>query len=133
MRTLPILLLSVIPAVLAQPIIVGHPDLQTLDRQTLERIYTGRVVEVNGVRVTPVNLPPGSETRERFLHDFLAQDEEKYTGYWTVRRYVGKGTPPKELSSDAAVLDYVSKNAGAIGYVDSVKAAAGVKILLGQP
>ncbi len=134
MRTLPILLLcTALPAAMAAPVIVGNPSVPALDRTTIERIYTGRVVEVSGVRVTPVNLPPGNAIRESFLRDFLAQDEDKYTGYWTVRRYVGKGTPPKELNSSAEVLEYVSKTEGAIGYVDSADAAAGVKVLLGKP
>ena len=104
-----------------------------LDRSTIERIYTGRVVEVDGVRVTPVNLPAGNAIRESFLRDFLAQDEDKYTGYWTVRRYVGKGTPPRVLSSTTEVLEFVSRNAGAIGYIDGYvdgDATRGVTTLL---
>ena len=85
------------------------------------------------MRVTPVNLPPGNAIRESFLRDFLAQDEDTYSGYWTVRRYVGKGTPPKELNSSAAVVEYVSKTEGAIGYIDSAETAVGVKVLLVNP
>jgi ABC-type phosphate transport system substrate-binding protein len=134
MRILPTLLLLIsLPAAVAAPVIIGNPSVPALDRTTVERIYTGRVVEVGGMRVTPVNLPPGNAIRESFLRDFLAQDEDKYSGYWTVRRYVGKGTPPKELNSSAAVIEYVSKTEGAIGYVDSAEATAGVKVLLVTP
>ena len=125
-----ILLLSSSPWLCAQPLIVGHAGLQALDRQTLVRIYTGRVVEVDGIRVTPINLPPGNMVRQDFLRHYLSQDEDKYTGYWTVRRYVGKGTPPKELDNSADVLEFVSKTEGAIGYVESADIPSGVKILM---
>ena len=42
--------------------------------------------------------------RQRFLADFLDTEEDQYVGYWTVRRYVGKGTPPVELRQAAAAL-----------------------------
>lgn len=131
MRLLSIVLLFVaLPSVVADPVIIGHAGMPLLDRTTLERIYMGRLVEVQGVRVTPINLPSGSVLRARFLRDYLAQDEDKYTGYWTVRRYVGKGTPPREVGSTAAVLDVVSRTEGAIGYVDEEEVRPGVQVLL---
>jgi hypothetical protein len=53
------------------------------------------VVEVGGVTVAAVNLRSGNTVRAHFLRTYLNQDEEKYTAYWTVRRYIGKGTPPR--------------------------------------
>ncbi len=128
---LAILLFSGLP-VLADPAIIGHAGIQPLDPTTLQRIYTGKVVEVNGTRVTPVNLPPGSELRTRFLRDYLKQDEDKYTGYWTVRRYVGKGTPPRELKNAAEVGQFVAKTAGAIGYIDDTDLTPDINVLLRQ-
>ena len=131
MRLLPaLLLLAALPSARAEPVIIGNPSLSALDRTTLQRIYTGRVVEVEGQRVTPVDLPSGSPLRDRFLRLYLDQDDDSYTGYWTVRRYVGKGTPPRVLPSTAEVLDFVSRNAGAIGYVDSEELKPGLKVLL---
>lgn len=126
---LAVLLCSALP-VLADTAIIGHPGLPPLDSATLQRIYTGKVVEVGGVRVTPVNLSPGSELRARFLRDYLGQDEDNYTGYWTVRRYVGKGTPPRELSSPEEMSRFIAKTAGAIGYIDETELTPDVRILL---
>ena len=85
------------------------------------------------MRVSPVNLPPGNALRVRFLNLYLGQDDEKYIGYWTVRRYVGKGTPPRELDSVDEVIRYVSKTTGAIGYVDEHDSTAGLAILGKKP
>jgi ABC-type phosphate transport system substrate-binding protein len=133
MRILPALLLICASPLLAEPIVIGHPGMPPLDRTTLQRIYTGKVVEVNGARVTPLNLPPGNAVRARFLSLYLHQNDEDYIGYWTVRRYVGKGTPPRELDSADAVVRFVSKTTGAIGYVDEHDMTAGVDVLNKAP
>lgn len=98
-------------------VVIGHRNLGKIDTKTMQKIYTGKVIEVGGIKVTPVNITP-SALRERFLHSFLNQDDEKYTAYWTVRRYIGKGTPPRELDDSKAVVEFVRSTPGAIGYID---------------
>ena len=78
-------------------VVIGHPSVGKLDVAILQKVYTGKVIEVGNVAVTAVNAKQGSAVRTRFLRTFLNQDEDKYTGYWTVRRYIGKGAPPREI------------------------------------
>ena len=111
-------------------VVIGHPNLTSLDVPTLEKVYTGKVIEVNGVPVTAVNASSGSGVRSRFLHVYLKQDEDKYTAYWIVRRYIGKGAPPRELATSEAVIAFVKTTPGAIGYVDEADVPAGVTVLL---
>ena len=111
-------------------VVIGHPNLASLDAPTLEKVYTGKVIEVNGVSVTAVNASSGSGVRSRFLQAYLKQDEEKYTAYWIVRRYIGKGAPPRELATSEAVIAFVKTTPGAIGYVDEADVPAGVTVLL---
>ena len=111
-------------------IVIGHPNLPALDAATLEKVYTGKVVEVGGVSVTAINAQSGSATRTRFLQAYLKQDEEKYTAYWIVRRYIGKGAPPREIAGSAAIIDFVKSTPGAIAYIDEADATPGVRVLL---
>jgi ABC-type phosphate transport system substrate-binding protein len=111
-------------------IVIGHPNLPALDAATLEKVYTGKVVEVGGIAVTAVNAQSGSATRARFLQSYLKQDEDKYTAYWIVRRYIGKGAPPREIVGSAAVIDFVKATPGAIAYIDAADAQPGVRVLL---
>lgn len=111
-------------------VVIGHPGVSGVDPITLEKIYTGRVVEVNGTFVTAVNASSGSEVRNRFLQTYLHQDEDKYTAYWVVRRYIGKGASPRELSSSADVIKFVNSTPGAIGYVTEADVLPGMNILL---
>ena len=111
-------------------VVIGHEGLTSLDAATLEKIYTGKVIEVNGIPVTAINANSGSAVRNRFLHTLLKQDEDRYTAYWTVRRYIGKGAPPRELSSSVDVINFVKSTPGAIGYVDEAEVPPGANVLL---
>jgi ABC-type phosphate transport system substrate-binding protein len=111
-------------------VIIGDARLTRLDAPTLEKVYTGKVIEVDGIPVTAVNASSGSPVRSRFLQAYLNQDEDKYTAYWTVRRYIGKGASPRELSSSAEVINFVKSTPGAIGYVDEADVPPGVNVLL---
>ncbi len=111
-------------------VIIGHPSMRKLDLVTVQRIYTGKVVEIDGSPVIPLNILPNQSIRQRFLNDYLKQDEEQFVAYWTVRRYVGKGTPPRELSDTATLIAQVQKTPGAIGYIDGSEVTPGMNVLL---
>jgi len=72
----------------------------------------------------------GSATRGRFLEIFLGQDEEKYTAYWTVRRFIGRGAPPKDLASSADIINFVQSTPGAFGYIDEADLKPGLTVLI---
>lgn len=124
------LLLAGSPAQASNVVVIGHASLSRLDAGTVQKVFTGKAIEVGGVAVTAVNASTGSNVRNRFLQTFLSQDEEKYTAYWTVRRYIGKGAPPKELNSSAEVINFVQSTPGAIGYIDEGDLKPGLNVLL---
>ncbi len=114
----------------AAVVVIGHGNLAKLDTATVQKVFTGKAIEVGGVTVTAVNTQPGSNLRSHFLQSYLNQDEEKYTAYWTVRRYIGKGAPPKELASSSEVINFVQSTPGAIGYIDDSDVKPGLNVLL---
>jgi len=116
-------------------LVVAHPDTPALDEQTLQKIYLGKIVEVDGRPIIPVNLAKGSAMRKNFMERILAQDDDKFIAYWTVRRYIGKGSPPREFASVEKQLEYVRNTPGAIGYLDEgteIK-SGGLKTLMKKP
>lgn len=110
-------------------VIIGNKNVPQMDVTTVQKVYTGKVVSVSDINVTPVAAKTGAPIRNRFLNEFMSQDEEKYTGYWTVRRYVGKGTPPNELENTEAVVNFVKSTAGAVGYVDEADLKEGMNVV----
>jgi hypothetical protein len=109
-------------------IVIGNNNVPKMDAATVSKVYTGKYISVAGVSVSPIGLKPGNSTRNRFLQDFLHQDEEKYDAYWTVRRYIGKGTPPPEMATTAELISYVQATPGAIGYLDAADVKHGISV-----
>jgi hypothetical protein len=121
--------LIVVPARAGEIVVIGNSNVPKMDATTVQKVYTGKFVSVAGVNVTPVGVKPGAAARNRFLQEFLNQDEEKYTAYWTVRRYIGKGAPPVELANAADVISYVQTTPGAVGYIDEAELRPGVNVI----
>ena len=115
---------------MAGVVVVAHANMHKLDLPTLQRIYTGKVIEVGGVSVSPINLKAGQPLRQRFLADYLQQTDDAYVAYWTVRRYVGKGVPPRELPTAADVISYVQSTPGAVAYLDEADVPASMNVVL---
>lgn len=118
------------PPAMAGVVVVAHANMHKLDLPTLQRIYTGKVIEVGGVSVSPINLRAGQPLRQRFLADYLQQTDDAYVAYWTVRRYVGKGVPPRELLTTAEVIGYVQSTPGAVAYLDEADVPASMNVVL---
>ncbi len=119
------------PAQSEQPdvVLIGNADVPQMDADTIAKVYTGKIISVGGVSVKPVNIKSGAAARSRFLQVFLNQDDEKYIAYWTVRRYIGKGAPPKELDSSAAVIQFVQSTPGGVGYIEAAELKPGMNVL----
>ena len=110
-------------------VVVAHASVPKLDLQTLQRLYTGRVVEVGGVNLVVANGAPGSTVRQRFLSQVMQQDDDRYRAYWTVRRHVGKGTPPRDLRNTAEVLEFVQTTPGAVAYLTVAELKPGLNVV----
>jgi hypothetical protein len=109
--------------------VIAYPGMPKTDQQTLQRLYTGRVVSINQQAALPLNLAPGNPIRKQFLETVLGQDEEQYVGYWLVRRYVGKGAPPQEFGSLDEMLNYLVTTPGAVGYVPVARIPLGANVI----
>lgn len=109
--------------------VIGHKTLHKLDEITIQKLFTGRIIEIEGQPITVVNAKPGSAARNKFLASYLDQDEEKYIAYWTVRRFIGKGRPPRDVDPSSAVIQFVQTTPGAIGYIDTTDLQPDLNIL----
>lgn len=111
-------------------VVIAHAKLDGVDAPTLLRLYQGRAVEVNGTPVTVVNLAPGHPLRAQFLARVLNQDEERYIAYWTVRRHVGKGIPPRQFATPSEVIEFVQATPGGMGYIAVTDLRPGLNVVL---
>lgn len=111
-------------------LLVGHANVPRLDVSTVQRLYTGRAVEVAGIAVIVVNQFPASHQRRRFMAAVMQLPDDKYIAYWTVRKHIGEGTPPRELTSADEVIDFVLSTPGGVGYISGADVRPGLNIVL---
>jgi hypothetical protein len=131
-----ILLVGFCPLVAAEPIAVvtaANSPPHKLSFDSLKLIYLRKVqVDEHGNRWIPINLPATHPLRYEFsstLFSLLPEDQEDY---WNGQYFHGI-MPPSVLSSEEAVLRFVSSTPGGIGYVQKSHADGRVKIILTLP
>jgi len=69
--------------------------------------------------IKPVDLRADSSVRRKFSEGVLKRSVAAVRSYWAQRIFSGRGVPPPELDSDEAVVAYVLKHRGAVGYVSA--------------
>jgi hypothetical protein len=90
---------------------------QPLEPSQIRRIFLLRQrFWSDGTPVSPVNLPAASPLREEFSRLVLGQSTRELAEYWKDLYFHGT-QPPAVLDSEEAVLLYVSRTQGGIGYV----------------
>lgn len=83
----------------------------------------------DGEVIRPVDLGPASPARRAFSQKVLDRSVAAVRSYWQQRIFSGRELPPPELGSDDAVLEYVQRNRGAVGYVSGTAHLHDVKVL----
>ncbi|MDP2715204.1 phosphate ABC transporter substrate-binding protein [Rheinheimera sp.] len=119
-------------AVNAAIAVVVHPSNQaSLTQEDLVRLYTGKLSAFpNGSSAVPVNLADSAALRSEFDQKALGRSSSQVKAFWSKLVFTGKGTPPKEVSSDNEVLTLVANNPNIIGYVEAGAVTPDVKVIL---
>ena len=119
-----------------QIIIVANSSLAiaSINENELSRIYLLRqTFWEDGSPIIALNREANNPTRELFTTQVLKQTASALASHWQQMHFKGK-TPPLVQESDQAVLVFVEKVQGAIGYISSdTPIGNNVKILAKLP
>jgi ABC-type phosphate transport system substrate-binding protein len=111
--------------------IIANKDLPAsqLDKDDIAAIYLLKKKHWdNGEDIMPINLPAQAEARNRFTAEIFDSTPEKLGSYWDKMLFKGE-TPPVTQNSEQAVILFVERIKGAIGYVETKPQSAQIKIL----
>lgn len=116
----------------AEIAVVVHPsNNNALDEATISKIYLGREKSfADGTSVIPVSQGETAPVTAEFNDKVLKKTGSQLKAYWSKLVFTGKGTPPKEATSDEDVMNLVSSNPSLVGYVDASKVNSSVKVIL---
>jgi ABC-type phosphate transport system substrate-binding protein len=115
----------------AQAIIIANPSVKSADvsKNDLRDVFTGAASSLkDGSKVTPVLLKSGG-VHDEFLSEFIGKNDTAFRASWRSLVFSGQASMPKSLDSEAAIVDYVAHNPGAIGYIGKATPHEGVKVL----
>ena len=111
-------------------IVARDAPTQTLDAGTLRDIYLKKIfLDTAGRKLVPVNLPADTPLREAFSQALFHTHSDELQDYWNQRYFHGI-TPPYVLASEDAVVRFVARTPGAIGYVAGCHVDGSVRVVV---
>ena len=124
--------LFTLPAVgIADIAMIASTDstLASVDKNDVKLVYLGKRSKILGVKVIPVSLPAADATTQMFLKTVVSKTAKQYKSYWARIVFTGKGAPPPQLNTPEDLKAWVTKNPGAIGFIDSKDVNDTVKVI----
>ena len=127
-RTFAFLLWLALPlGACADVVVIVHPDnpVRTMTPREVSDLYLGRsraFVTGDQTPLLPATIyeqPADSHLRESFFRVLNGMPISQLNAYWARLRFSGEVLPPVALADSRTILEAVSRNRGAIGYVDA--------------
>jgi ABC-type phosphate transport system substrate-binding protein len=117
----------------AELVVIVNPSNATasLTTEQVAALYLGNATTFpDGGGVTLADQSESATARNDFYQKATGRSAAQVKATWARITFTGKGTPPKELKSDADVKAFVASNPKAIGYIDSSAVDGSVKVAL---
>jgi ABC-type phosphate transport system substrate-binding protein len=111
-------------------VVIANPSVHetTLSKKDVGDIFLGKKTSWDdGSKIKFVVLT--GATHEIFLKSYVNKTEAQFNTFWKKQVFTGKGSPPKELDSNRAMVEFVAQTAGAIGYVSANADVSKVKTI----
>jgi ABC-type phosphate transport system substrate-binding protein len=114
-------------------VIIANPasGIERLNRDEVAALYMGRVKKLpSGITALPIDQNATNPEKARFYRDLLNKDLTDINSYWARLIFSGQASPPRQADNTADVIDIVSTNKGAIGYIPRQAADRRIRIIL---
>jgi len=115
----------------AEVTVIVHPsNTNVISQEQVSKIFLGRDKSfADGSPAIPVALSDGNVSTDIFSGAVLKKKPSQLKAYWSKLVFTGKGSPPKQINSDAEMVKLVAKNPNFIGYVDAASVDSSVKVV----
>jgi len=112
--------------------IIVNPSnpIATLSAADVSGFFMDEAKWPNGAPSLPIDLTPESPLRSKFSVEVLGRDVAAVRAHWRRLIFQGRGVPPPTRASEGEIVQFVSANPNAIGYVSAkLASSAGVKVV----
>ena len=122
---------SVAVSAFAEVAVIVHPEnTAEITAEDVSRMFLGKASQFSdGKEVLPITQETATTT-DAFNTGLLNRSSSQVASYWAKQVFTGKGSAPKQVTDDAAVISLVKDNKNAISYVDASSVTGYVKVVL---
>ena len=108
----------------------ANSGINKLSKTDIVNLYMGKNRKFpNGLMALPVDLKNSDIEQAEFYSYLTGKDLPEINSYRARLHFSGLGSPPVQANSMDEVIDIVSENKGAIGYIDRKKIDKRVKLI----
>ena len=117
----------------AEPIVVivsASSPIAKLDKEQVANLFLGKSSSFpDGSNAVPIEQTDGSAAHEEFHKSVTEKSASQLKSYWSKMIFSGKGTAPKEVSSNSELLKLLAGNPAMIAYIDKNAVDKSVKVV----
>lgn len=104
--------------VFALDVIVHPSNSNDVTEKEIVRIFLGKQSQfANGAKVKAYSLDDKHTLTAEFVTKMLKKNPSQFKAYWAKLIFTGQGQPPKYVNSEDEIMEQVSKDPNAIGFV----------------
>jgi hypothetical protein len=122
-----------LPATLHAELVVvvnARCGVAAMTRNEVINVFFGRNRQYfNGIAVQPVDLSDAHPDRALFYNKLVGKDLSEVNAYWARQVFSGRMPPLARAASSDEVLRWVVSHPGGIGFMDSAKVDARVRVV----
>lgn len=128
-----LLFASVVNTALADIAVVVHKDnpLSTITIKEGKRIFLGVTKKLpDGKSIKIVDQVGNFKLKEDFYMELTNKSAAQISSRWAGLVFSGQAIPPEQAKGDNGIKTWLKTNPSGIGYIDSTKVDASVKVIL---
>lgn len=98
-----------------------------LSQEDAAKIFLGKDVKWGNNESIAVAILVSGKAHQEFLSNVVEKRASQFLSHWKKLVFSGTGQAPKTFNLESELADYVAKNPGAVGYLDSRTPHPGAK------
>jgi ABC-type phosphate transport system substrate-binding protein len=111
-------------------VVSAASPISSLSKGQVAKIFLGKSRRFpDGSRAVPLNQSEGNVERDAFYQLVSSKSSAQVKAHWSKLIFTGRGQPPKEAASNAAVKQLLTNNGVNISYIDRTAVDDSVKIV----
>jgi ABC-type phosphate transport system substrate-binding protein len=101
----------------------------SLSRSDAQAIFLGEKTKWDDGKQIKIAVLEAGGAHKSFLQDVVSKTPSQFDSYWKKMVFTGKAAAPKSFGDAQSLIEFVSGNSGAVGYVAAGSAGGSVKTI----